>query len=316
MKELKGFKRGVDLGGWFSQCDYSKETLDSYITPADFARIASWGLDHVRLPIDYNILEKPDGSYDSEGFARVETAVKTAIANSLNIIIDLHKTAGFSFDNGENETGFFEERAYRDRFIALWEQIAQHFAKYDGNIAFELLNEVTDQKYITVWNECANECIAAIRLYAKTVPVLVGSYWNNSASAVKDLSSPYDENTFYNFHCYDPLKFTHQGATWTDMIDPAERISFDEAGITEDSFEQLFSSAIEKAEKENTGLYCGEYGVIDIADPEDALKWFKVINTVFERHGIGRAAWNYKGKDFGIIDDHMSPVRDELIKFL
>jgi hypothetical protein len=100
------------------------------------------------------------------------------------------------------------------------------------------------------------------------------------------------------------------------MIDPAERISFDEANITEDSFEQLFSSAIEKAEKENTGLYCGEYGVIDIADPEDALKWYKVINAVFERHSIGRAAWNYKGKDFGIIDDHMSPVRDELIKYL
>ena len=66
MKELKGFKKGVDLGGWFSQCDYSEDTLDNFITEADFVKIAEWGLDHVRLPIDYNILENEDGSYIDE----------------------------------------------------------------------------------------------------------------------------------------------------------------------------------------------------------------------------------------------------------
>ena len=239
-----------------------------------------------------------------------------AIANGLNIIIDLHKTAGFSFDVGEEETGFFENKAYRDRFIALWEQIAKRFAKYDGHVAFELLNEVTDQQYITVWNECAAGCIAMIRRYTKTIPVLVGSYWNNSAEAVKDLDAPADENVFYNFHCYSPLNFTHQGAYWTDMIKPEERYAFEECGITEQYFDDIFSSAIEKAEKEGTGLYCGEYGVIDVVPPEEALKWYKVINKVFEKYDIGRAAWNYRGKDFGLADDRMKPVIDELIKYL
>ncbi len=31
MKDF-GFYRGVNLGGWFSQCDYSKERLDHFIT--------------------------------------------------------------------------------------------------------------------------------------------------------------------------------------------------------------------------------------------------------------------------------------------
>ncbi|MBR4224855.1 MAG: glycosyl hydrolase family 5, partial [Oscillospiraceae bacterium] len=65
-----------------------------------------------------------------------------------------------------------------------------------------------------------------------------------------------------------------------------------------------------------TGLYCGEYGVIDVVAPEEALKWFKVINKVFEKYDIGRAAWNYRGKDFGIADARMDGVRDELIKYL
>ena len=53
----KGFYRGVDLGGWLSQCDYSEERLDHFIEKKDFETISSWGLDHVRIPVDYNVLE-------------------------------------------------------------------------------------------------------------------------------------------------------------------------------------------------------------------------------------------------------------------
>ena len=41
LREL-GFYKGVNLGGWMSQCDYSPERLDGFITPADFALIADW----------------------------------------------------------------------------------------------------------------------------------------------------------------------------------------------------------------------------------------------------------------------------------
>ena len=41
-----------------------------------------------------------------------------------------------------------------------------------------------------------------------------------------------------------------------------------------------------------------------------------LINSAFEKYGIGRAAWNYREKDFGLVDDHMKPVLDELLKYL
>ncbi|MCH5325145.1 MAG: glycoside hydrolase family 5 protein [Eubacterium sp.] len=317
MKE-KGFYRGVNLGGWLSQCSYSEDRLNNFITEPDFEKIASWGLDHVRIPVDYNVLENEDGTYKDDGFDRLDNAVKLAKKYGLNTIIDLHKTAGFSFDDySENEHGFFESEKYQERFYRLWEKLAERFGKYSENVAFELLNEVTDKEFIGVWNKVIHECIKRIREYAPDTVILVGSYWNNSPEAVKDLDPPYDEKIVYNIHCYSPIQFTHQGAPWAQaVIKLEERYSFDELDITPEYFEKQFTNALEKAKQYGVDIYCGEYGVIDVATPEDTVKWFKVINSVFEKHGIARAAWSYKQMDFGISDSRMDGVRDELLKYL
>ena len=315
MLKDKGFYRGVNLGGWLSQCDYSEERLNNFITEPDFRKISSWGLDHVRIPIDYNVLENEDGSFKESGFVRVAKALELAKKYGLKAIIDLHKTAGFSFDEGEQETGFFDSDKYQERFYKLWEELAKHFGKDTENVAFELLNEVTEQRFSDTWNRIARECIKRIRVYAPDTLILLGSYWNNSPEAVKDLEKPYDDKVIYNFHCYSPMEFTHQGAPWVKYLTDT-KTNFEDMDITPDFFEKLFAEAMETAKNNGTSLYCGEYGVIDRATPEDALKWFKVINTVFEKYKIARAAWSYKEMDFGLSDSRMDGVRDELIKYL
>lgn len=99
-------------------------------------------------------------------------------------------------------------------------------------------------------------------------------------------------------------------------LDKAKRIPFEESGVTEETFEILFASVLEAAEKNGTSLYCGEYGVIDIVPPADAVKWFRAINAVFNRHGIARAVWSYRQMDFGIADSRWDELRDVLIKVL
>ena len=81
-------------------------------------------------------------------------------------------------------------------------------------------------------------------------------------------------------------------------------------------FSELISEAVSVAEERNVALYCGEFGVIDRAAPEDALEWYRMICSVFDRYGIGRAAWSYRMMDFGLIDDHMKDVSEELIGLL
>lgn len=317
MLKDKGFYKGVNLGGWFSQCDYSEERLNNFITEADFKILSNWKLDHVRIPVDYNIFENDDGTYKDDGFERIDRAFELCAKYGLNAVLDLHKTAGFSFDNyGENESGFFDSEDLQERFYRLWEKFAVRYGNRPDSIAFELLNEVTDKEYIEKWNRIAETCIKRIRVYAPDTIILVGSYWNNSAEAVKDLEKPYDDKVVYNFHSYDPLKFTHQGAYWTDMIDPNERIAFEDSGVTEEYFEKFFAEAIETAKKNGTALYCGEYGIINKVFPEDTLKWFKCINAVFNKHGIARSAWSYKEMDFGLSDARLDGIRDELLKYL
>ena len=83
-----------------------------------------------------------------------------------------------------------------------------------------------------------------------------------------------------------------------------------------DYFVELFASAIEAAKKNNTELYCGEYGVIDVVSPEDTLKWYKIIHRVLDNYGIARAAWSYKEMDFGLSDARLDSVRNELLWYL
>ncbi len=318
MTEFKGYKKGVDFGGWLSQCVHTKEHYDTFISEEDVKTAASWGIDHIRLPIDYNLLEDENGTPNDHGFGYIDNAVKWCRAAGLNIILDLHKTAGYSFDKGEGEFGFFDSEPLQERFMKLWDGIAERYAVSDGTIAFELLNEVTDQSFSEKWNKLIRSTIERIRKIAPDTYILVGGYWNNSPDAVPDLDAPYDDKVIYNFHCYDPLNFTHQGAPWVDGMDTSFRMNIEdsEPAITPEYFIGRFDRAYEAAKANGTILYCGEYGVIDLASPEDTVKWFKAIHEAFERLGIGRAAWNYKKMDFGISDTRLDGVRDELIRYL
>ena len=56
MKQFNGYKRGINLGGWLSQCEYTTEHYNSFISESDIERIADWKLDHIRLPFDYQLL--------------------------------------------------------------------------------------------------------------------------------------------------------------------------------------------------------------------------------------------------------------------
>ena len=232
------------------------------------------------------------------------------------MVLDLHKTAGFSFDAGEKEAGFFDSEKYQQRFYSLWEELARHFGGDSDHVAFELLNEVTDESFIDAWNRVSNECIRRIRPIAPDTLILVGSYHNNAPTAVPHLAAPADSRVIYNFHCYDPVHFTHQGAYWVPFLDRGARYTFEEAAIPADYFDRDFAPAIQAAEKYGTALYCGEYGVIDVASPEDTVKWYRQIHAAFEKYGISRCAWSYKQMDFGLSDPRMDGVREELIRLL
>lgn len=339
-----GFVRGVNLGGWFSQCPHTVDNYENFIVEKDFEIIKNWGCDHVRLPIDYKIFADEQMNFKESGFAYIQRAIDWSRAHGLNLILDLHQTYGFAFHTYDQNDNFFTNETYQEFFYSIWEQFAKRFGKYSDTVAFELMNEVTEQKFSPAWNRIATTAIGRIRAYAPTVKVIVGSYWHNSAPGLKDLEIPKDDpNLILNFHCYSPMIFTHQNAGWVPELRGFENYPYRHtyaeyeatntglypgnkgaftmmpdmnATIGPEYFERQFEIALETAQKYNLPLYCGEYGVIDQADPEASLEWFTDINSAFVKHGIGRAAWSYRGMNFGLEGAHYASVFDRLVKVL
>ena len=345
MRSLNGFQKGVNLGGWISQfAAYDTEHFDSFITEADIAFIAGLGFDHVRVPVDYNVLEDEKGNFKENGFRYLQNCREWCTRHNLNMLIDLHECYGYSFDPLKKDMDrkrFFYDEYLQARFLKLWRRIAEEFRSYQDRVAFEPLNEVVLGEVSDAWNALAGKYIKMMREIVPDSWLVIGGVHYNSVLSVPLLDLPTDGKTVYNFHCYEPMIFTHQGAYWVDGMPGDFRIGYPKSleeyrtagealdadlggavyqdGIREIGpgfFEDIFAPALKKAEKDNIPLYCGEYGVIDLADGESKIRWLEDIHSVFRKYGIGHALWNYKEKDFGMRDEKFSCIRDRFIEIL
>jgi aryl-phospho-beta-D-glucosidase BglC (GH1 family) len=60
---MQHFQNGVNLGGWLSQYRrYEHDHFRTFITRRDIEQIAAWGFDHIRLPVDYPVLESDEAA--------------------------------------------------------------------------------------------------------------------------------------------------------------------------------------------------------------------------------------------------------------
>ena len=84
MLKFNGFMHGVNLGGWYSQCNHTELRYDNFIKEDDFKTIADWGLDHIRLPIDYELVETADGQKLEKGYERIRKACRKLRPRSLS----------------------------------------------------------------------------------------------------------------------------------------------------------------------------------------------------------------------------------------
>ena len=335
MRGMEGYMRGVNLGGWLSQFDEpTKEHFDSFITQEDIRRIAGMGLDHVRVPVDYTVIETEDGEPIEEGYRYIDNCVQWCRESGLHMILDIHKTYGYSFDplDKDDKTIFFRDGARQKRFLDMWRTIARRYSADTDVVAYELLNEIVDVEVRDLWNSIALRAIEAIREFAPDTWIIFGGVNYNAVTAVPWLADTPDRKVAYTFHCYEPFIFTHQGAYWVDKMPLDFRIGYpktveeyreatkivdpdcsftifneDIRPIGTEFFIGLFEPALRTARERDIPLYCGEYGVIDRADREDAVRWLTNIHEVFEKYAIGRALWNYKEKDYGIAGEEARP---------
>ena len=330
--------RGINLGGYLSQCDHETEHYQNFITEKDLEQIAAWGFDHVRLPIDYEVFEDNDGVEKKEGYEYVTRVVEWSSKYNMDIILDLHKAYGYDFNDAGNEVknNLFTDEDLQKRFVSLWESITRKFSGYD-HVALELLNEVVEEENVDLWNALIEKAVTAIRKISATVPIIYGGIQWNSAKTLKFLKTPKDKNIILTFHFYEPLLFTHQKAHWVPTMDKEKNVFYPDTmdyykaisntlgcqgqpvvqaeatTMGPEFIREMIQEAVDAATKHGARLYCGEFGVIDQAPAEDTLRWFTDVNQVFKEYNIGCAVWTYREKDFGLVGPHYESIRGRLM---
>ena len=339
MQKLTGFMAGANLGGWISQYGaYDHDHFGSFIVEDDIKLIASWGMDHIRIPVDCPVLEDETspGKYLDRGFGYLENGVAWAKKHGLNAVIDLHKAPGFSFSTLE-ENSLFTDPARQMQMIELWREIARRFKGEGANVMYELINEVVEPDS-SRWNPLAQKLISAIREIDADHYIVVGGNNYNSVTELVNLEIIDDPKIVYNFHMYVPMLLTHQHASWVkDLLefnrdvrypsdlsayrDYAKKYPLKDLGALEkfgkvdaEYVRWFMQPAVDFIEKHGKPMYCGEYGVIDNADAESRGNWTEDVSDFLLENGIGRAVWSYKQMGFKLVDMERKIANERLIK--
>ena len=319
--------RGVNIAHWLSQSNVRGEERVAFFIEDDVRRIAGWGFDHIRIPIDEEQMFKEDGTKDEEAFELLHQALDLCGKYGLRAIVDLHILRSHHFNAAVKP--LFTEKAAQEAFYNCWRQISGELKDYPTDmVAYELMNEpVADDP--EDWNKIVRECHAAIRELEKDRILVIGSNMWQSFETATQLAIPEgDPNLILSFHYYNPMLLTHYQASWMDLKDyqgpvhyPGMVVTSDEMADRTDTDKKLASSwtdsvydrnrfarefgiVAEVAKNHGIPVYCGEYGCLSVKLNEDArYSWLSDMNAVFDSLGIARAVWCYREGNggFGIL---------------
>jgi endoglucanase len=197
------FKKGINLG---NRMDAPNEgDWGGVIQAEDFPFIARRGFDHVRIPIRFSghALAAAPYTIDAAFFSRVDTVLNQAAAANLAVVVDMHH-----YDDLAANVA-----AHRDRFVALWTQIAARYQSRPDTVAFELLNEPYSQ-LDTTWNDVMLPAIRAIRTTNPRRLLIVDAVFWADPTKLSTLALPDDANVMASIHLYEPKLFSFQGQDW------------------------------------------------------------------------------------------------------
>ncbi len=314
-------RRGINASHWFAQAvnkDYSKAHLETHTTAQDIALIEAMGFDHVRLSVEpaplFNAAEP--GALNTEYVGYLDRAIDMILARGLAVIVDIHPSDEFKLKLNTDDHQV-------EAFAWFWRVLARHLSTRDpGRLFLEVLNEptVTDGYR---WAGIQAKVIAAIREGAPRHTIIAAGHRWSGIYELLFLEPVADRNVIYNFHFYEPMTFTHQGATWagpflplykevpypsspdavtrlmgTIVDEPARYhlLRYGEERWGASRIEAEIAMAAAWAKKHHVRLTCNEFGVFrQFAAPAARTAWIRDVRSALEKNGIGWTMWDYAG---------------------
>jgi endoglucanase len=298
--------RGVNLG---NALEAPYEGSWGVIIQDDFfPLIKNAGFNTIRVPIRWNAhaAEKSPYTIDPAFFERVDRVVKLALENGLIVILDFHHYLELM------ET----PSVHKERFLAIWQQIAEHYQDYSDDVIFEILNEPNGAFGTKDWNEYAQAAITTIRASNPQRILIVGPGNWNAIPMLHELQLPaLERRIIVTVHYYLPFKFTHQGADWAEGSDAWMGTKWSGSQAEKDTIRRDFTIAARWSEENSRPIFLGEFGAYSKADIDSRALWTAYVSRTAEELGFAWAYWEFCA-GFGVYDSSMRAWNEPILKAL
>ena len=301
--------RGVNLGNALDapkEGDWGVVLKDEY-----FDLIKQAGFDSIRLPVRWSAHAMTNAPYtiDPEFMQRVDWAISNSLSRNLPIVLDIHHFM----------EAYTDPDSQKEKFLALWKQIAEHYKAYPDLLLFELFNEPKKKMTDDIWNVYLKEALPIVRQSNPNRTILIGPGDNNIVAHLKELEIPGDDrNIIVTIHYYFPLEFTHQGADWLTKpkADPQSWLGTKWTGSDAEkkAVTDEFDAAVAWARANDRPMNLGEFGSYNKADMESRARWTKFVADTAIARGMSFHYWEFCANEFGLYDQQAKAFRKPLLE--
>jgi endoglucanase len=272
-----------------------------------FAEIKKAGFSTLRVNLQAFKHMDREGRLDPVWLKKLDWVVQTALANGLVVILDEHDFNACSDDLN------FCRIALRD----FWVQVGARYRDTPNTVLFELLNEPHALLTPEVWNGLLADMIKVVRETNPERTLVIGPASWNSLSELDELRLPEDDrNIVVTVHYYQPMEFTHQGATWAGerlktLHDVTWGTPADRARIDAD-----FDRVQRWSQAHHRPIFLGEFGALENSPVEMRALYVSSVARAAEKRGWTWAYWQFDG-NFIVwdmkADRWVSPILDALV---
>lgn len=148
-----------------------KAWRETWIQEFDFGRIKDLGLNHVRIPFLYNLINEP------AGMDWLKKGVAWAKKHGLYVVLDMHGVPGGQ--SGEHHTGregqnkLWSDAENIGKTEEYWKRVAKEFRNEPTVVAYDLINEPMGAPNPAMLAIVYHRIITAIRTVDKLKPVII-----------------------------------------------------------------------------------------------------------------------------------------------